>query len=413
MSKALLFFLSVPICLLSFISKQLSLSSTFDNYVSVAVICLITGSVLSTCLCLQHRLDDRLQKDRVYTSLTVLFALLVSAGVSATPLAAWDFMWLTGPEAKALIGQSVEDRNWFLDRTSSHSPLLPIIYALVAEQVRSLPSSATYLMTALGLCYLLLVLQVLITDCKGNGASLFIAVTLVVTCPLWENHLLMIGYSELIISAIWVTALVAGMNFMKSKSVMDGIFLLIVLSGLVSIKPSSAVMFVGILAALFEVYALESIQGKSKILIITICKIVGCAALIAVINIWWGTQELVIVGKEFVASGIDTASLLPTAVGALLMNTSFNVAFMASLFSMAALLSRRQLDTEVWILIAACINTLLIYILFAASDYGASTSGFGHDTSGSRLLLPAVLSMIALSALSLTTKEEDSRGHAD
>jgi hypothetical protein len=245
---------------------------------------------------------------------------------------------------------------------------------------------------------------------------------LLVTTPIFENHMLVDGYAEMsVTAAMVVSAVCIFLGLAQRRKLLTAIGVAAAFSPL--LFKNTGIFYCAV--ALFGPFAL-AIARYPRIYVFILLLLLVCAVIAAFTNDWSvvafgqrtgfdaATGEIFFASKRLVFSFADLAQVCEATVHSLLINSSYSVLLSVAAVSIFSLLlagaessavSRRYL-----IIAGPFVLGLTLMFLSLFTDYGFRFGQVGNDTGHSRFMLP-IMSLIGL-MVALTLASHYSRSNA-
>ncbi len=366
-----------------------------------AVLLLPLILVLAACFMLFRSCSRRLALSSLYLFLLVIF---LTYSISLLPISSWDFLSFWGVKANDLIEHI--DSSTGKSFTYNHPHPITLV-AIAAWAGIANAQGASY--PALASIWAMLACSTLggiFVYAKMRGCSIFSASLcslLLLTMPLYENHLLLAGYAEL--PLITLTTLATIWFVIGRDSSNQILIVLAILLASIAIYTKNTGFFYGgsIISAHFLSLLCEKVGNRfaiplktAFIRVILVLASLFCSSMLAMLFLDIRLDDINLAGY---ASFTQPAThlMLKNIFSALVEKGSFSVStLLFSIYLLTISVSPRITTTNIF-LTFLCLIYFLGAIAIQFTDHGSEFGAWNSDTSYTRVLLP----MLALAPLLL------------
>ena len=227
---------------------------------------------------------------------------------------------------------------------------------------------------------------------KNAAFALFLALAaMVLSAPLWESHLVIVGYADLLIATVFGFALKFARNALAKSSKIDFAIFVLICSTLPFIKNTGTAYAVLLVITLVQArYWSTLAKLKGVIMLLVMLLIFNGPSAIRALN---QDFSFLYAGNELVTgnhSGIDIAR---NWWNALFKNMSFSILPTLVIIAMCNVFSNDN-QPEIYLPVFAIINLFGMLTVSQWFDYGFVHALPGHDTGNSRFFLPMVAATV-------------------
>jgi hypothetical protein len=376
-------------------------------FLGSAVIILPFFLIFAGCIWLLCARSPSLALSSLYLGGLVMF---LAYTISLLPISSWDFLSFWGVRANDLIEH--------LDSGSSDSfvynhphPITLIAVAAWGGMANAQEASHA----ALASIWAMLACSTLggiFVYARLRGCSTFLAslcALFLLTMPLYENHLLLIGYAELplisltTLSTIW---LAIGRETPNQQYVALAIVLAVIA---IYTKNTGFFYGVSIISAHFLCLLCEKISERVDIplrtafiwlILVLVC--LSCTSVVTVLTLKISLSDINLAGYASFTKP-PTFLVFKNVLTALVLKTSFSVSILLFLAYLLAVSFTPRISATSLFLALLCLIYFFGAVAIQLTDHGSEFGAWNSDTSYSRALLP----MIALAPLLLAQMMAD------
>ncbi len=365
----------------------------------VLLLLLIIG--MAGCFMLFRSRSLHLALSTLYLFLLVIF---LTYSISLVPVSSWDFLSFWGVRAKDLIEHIDSGTGESFVYNHPHPVTLIAISAwagMANAQGASYPVLAS--IWAMLACSTLggIFLYAKMRGCSTFSASL--CSLLLLTMPLYENHLLLTGYAEL--PLITLTTLATIWLVIGRESHNRILVALAIMLALITIYMKNTGYFYGgsIISAYFLSLLCKKVSDRFAIPLKTACIWIilalislSCASIVAVLSLGISLDDINLAGY---ASFTQPAThlILKNILSALVVKASFSVSILLFLAYLLTISFAPRITATAVFLAFLCLIYFLGAIAIQLTDHGSEFGAWNSDSSYTRVLLP----MMALAPLLL------------
>jgi len=334
---------------------------------------------------------------------TYLVAVFLFYGFMAAvvPIFGWDVLgdwnneWGRAYRSLILTGHITEYNSEYF-RSFRHSDLLTAPFVFSVFLLKSKYFSFVGVMWALlAFASVLFLIYGTSESRKASLSSLF-ALLLLVT-PIYENHALVAGYSELAVGLLLL--MLYWVYFSKSTPVFSAAALFSLMVLLVMSKSSGVLYLIAGLYAYFSIKFLGVFIKSKKLIFAAAClfELIALRIFYAFVDQFWLEKSIRFTGRNLVIVKNDFGDVFYNTIFMLIVNSSFSVLFLglAIIFISTLVLNYKEEVLVLFRMIFVTFLTVFSGMLFVDVFY--AHSAVNADTSATRFLIPIIpVSILAI-----------------